>query len=49
MIEMFFNKIARSFLRNIRVESKQELVDRIYKGIEEINQEPVVFLMEIQN
>jgi transposase len=43
MIEMFFSKITRSFLRNIRVESKQELVDRIYKGIEEINQEPVVF------
>ena len=43
MIEMFFSKIARSFLRNIRVETKQELIDRIYKGIEEINQEPVVF------
>lgn len=43
MIEMFFSKIARSFLRNIRVESKQELIDRIYKGIEEINQEPVIF------
>jgi transposase len=43
MIEMFFSKIARSFLRNIRVESKQELIDRIYKGIEEINREPVVF------
>jgi len=43
MIEMFFSKIARSFLRHIRVETKQELMDRIYKGIEEINQEPVVF------
>ena len=43
MIEMFFSKIARSFLRNIRVKSKEELVERIYKGIEEINQEPVVF------
>jgi len=43
MIEMFFSKIARSFLRNIRVENKQELMDRIYMGIEEINQEPVVF------
>ena len=43
MIEMFFSKITRSFLRNIRVESKKELVDRIYKGIEEINQEPVIF------
>ena len=43
MIEMFFNKIARSFLRNIRVATKQELIDRIYKGIDEINQEPVIF------
>ena len=43
MIEMFFSKIARSFLRFIRVETKQELIDRIYKGIEEINREPVVF------
>lgn len=43
MIEIFFSKIARSFLRNVRVDSKQELIDRIYKGIEEINQEPVIF------
>ena len=43
MIEMFFSKIARGFLRNIRVESKEELIERIYKGIEEINQEPVIF------
>lgn len=43
LIEMFFSKIARSFLRHIRVNSKQELIDRIYLGIEEINQDPVVF------
>jgi transposase len=43
MIEMFFSKIARSFLRHIRVESKEELKQRIYQGIEQINQEPVVF------
>ena len=43
MIEMFFSKITRSFLRHIRVGSKEELIDRIYKGIEEINQEPVIF------
>jgi transposase len=43
LIESFFSKIARSFLRNIRVDSKQELVERIYQGIEEINQNPVVF------
>lgn len=43
MIEMFFSKIARGFLRHIRVNSKEELIQRIYQGIEEINQEPVVF------
>lgn len=43
MIEMFFSKIARGLLRNIRVGSKEELKDRIYKGIDEINQEPVIF------
>ena len=43
MIEMFFSKITRSFLRHIRVNSKKELVDRIYQGINEINEEPVVF------
>ena len=43
MIEMFFSKIARSFLKHIRVESKEDLKERIDKGIEEINNEPVVF------
>ncbi|MEJ7587118.1 MAG: IS630 family transposase [Ferruginibacter sp.] len=43
MIEMFFSKVARSFLRHIRVESKKELVERIYQGIEEINKDPVIF------
>ena len=43
MIEMFFSKIARGFLRHIRVETKEELKTRIYMGIEEINQEPVIF------
>jgi transposase len=43
MIEMFFSKIARGFLREIRVETKDELKSRIYQGLEEINQEPVIF------
>ena len=43
MIEMFFSKIARSFLKHMRFESKEELRERIYKGIEEINNEPVIF------
>lgn len=43
MIELFFSKIARSFLRHIRVQSKEELVERIYRGISQINEEPVIF------
>lgn len=43
LIESFFSKIARSLLRHIRVQSKEELVERIYQGIEEINREPVIF------
>jgi len=43
LIEMFFSKMARSFLRHIRVESKEELLERIYKGIDLLNEEPVVF------
>ena len=43
MIEMFFSKIARSFLKQIRVENIEELEERIYKGIEAINDEPVIF------
>jgi transposase len=43
LIEVFFSRIARSSLRYIRVKSKAELVERIYQGIAEINQEPVVF------
>lgn len=43
MIEMFFSKASRSFLRHIRVNSKAELTERIYRGIEEMNAEPVIF------
>jgi transposase len=43
LIESFFSKISRSFLRHIRVQSKNELIERIYMGIHDINQEPVIF------
>ena len=43
LIESFFGKMARQFLKGIRVSSKQELEDRIYKYIEEINENPVVY------
>jgi transposase len=42
LIEGFFSKLARSVLRHIRVESKQELKDRIMAGIDFFNEEPVV-------
>lgn len=43
MIEMFFSKVARSFLRDIRVNNKEELKQRIYQGIDNINEDPVIF------
>lgn len=43
LIEVFFSKMARSFLRSIRVNSTNELIERIYKYINEVNAEPIVF------
>ena len=43
MIEGFFSKMTRQMLRGIRVQSKEELTNRIYKYFEEINEEPIVF------
>ena len=43
MIESFFSKMTRQMLRGIRVSSKEELAERIYKYFNEINIEPVVF------
>jgi transposase len=42
IVETLFGKMARSFLRHIRVQSLDELKSRILKGIEEINAAPVV-------
>src|ERR1700730_2835522 len=42
LAETLFGKMARTFLKHIRVGSKQELKDRILKGVAEINEEPVV-------
>ena len=42
IVETLFGKMARSFLRHIRVQSLDELKARILKGIEEINAAPVV-------
>jgi transposase len=43
LIEIFFSKITRTFLRGIRVESIEELTRRIYEGFDQINEEPVIF------
>ena len=43
MVEGFFSKMTKQMLRGIRVRSKQELADRIYRYFEEVNAEPVIF------
>ena len=43
LVEGFFSKMTKQMLRGIRVSSKQELEDRIYKYFNEINTEPVVY------
>ena len=41
LIECAFSKMARTFLRHIRVASTEELKSRILQGIAEMNEEPV--------
>ncbi len=43
MIESFFSKMTKQMLRDIRVDSKEELENRIYKYFDEINEEPVIY------
>ena len=43
IIESLSAKMAKTFLRGIRVSSKDELKQRILKWIEELNESPVVF------
>jgi transposase len=43
LIETFFSKLARSILRGIRVESREELKRRIELALLELNESPVVF------
>ena len=42
IIEGFFGKMSRVCLRGMRVDSKEELTQRIYKYFDEVNEEPVV-------
>ncbi len=43
MIEGFFEEMTRQMLSGIRISSKRELIDRIYKYFEEVNEIPVVY------
>ncbi|MBQ5475159.1 MAG: IS630 family transposase [Lachnospiraceae bacterium] len=43
LIESFFSKMTKQMLRGIRVKSKQELEERIYKYFDEVNADPVVY------
>ena len=43
MIEGFFGKMTKQMLTGIRVNSKEELEDRIYKYFDEINKVPVPY------
>ena len=43
MIESFFSKMTRQMLKGIRVNSQEELEERIYRYFDEINDDPVVF------
>ena len=43
LIEVFFSKMARSFLRGIRVKGKDELKQRVYQYLDEVNQMPSIF------
>ena len=35
--------MTKQMLRGIRVDSKQELIDRIYQYFDEVNKEPVIY------
>lgn len=43
LIESFFSKMTKQMLKGIRVNSKEELKERILQYFEEVNKEPVVF------
>lgn len=43
LVEMFFSKMTRAFLRSLRVNSREELKLRIEKYLDEVNSDPVVF------
>lgn len=42
LVETLFGKIARTFLKHIRVNSLEDLKQRIMQGIREINESPII-------
>ena len=48
LIEVFFSKMTRSFLRGIRISSKDELRSRILQYLNEINQMPTIFRWKME-
>ena len=43
IIEVFFSKLQRCFLKHMRVKSKEEFIQRTFSYIDELNSEPVIF------
>ena len=43
LVESFFGKLARTLLRDIRVDSMDELKERILRHLDWLNADPVVF------
>ena len=43
LVEGFFSKLTRQSLKGIRVETKEELIGRIYKYFDEVNADSVVY------
>lgn len=43
LVEGFFSKLTRQSLKGIRVKTKEELIERIYRYFDEVNEEPVVY------
>jgi transposase len=43
LIESFFGKLSRVCLKGMRVNSKEELIDRINRYIQEVNDNPVIY------
>ena len=43
LVESFFAKLTNSFLRGMRVETRQELQERIERYIDRLNEDPVKY------